>query len=202
MDLHSFSDDDWKIKGDLREDACSILMGIFYAARLARWELLFSTSVLIRFLTKWTAAHDRMLHRLVSYIYFHLDDCMAGFVGDKVEDLFLGVHVDADHGGDAMDVRATTGAFVALQGPKSFFPLAVICKKQTSNSNGSTEAETVALSHILRQECIPILQLWEMLLGRSVRVEIYEDNQNTIDVIRNGYSPALRHLLKTQKMFN
>ena len=61
-------------------------------------------------------------------------------------------------GGDAMDVRATTGAFHALQGPETFFPLAVICKKQIRNSNGSTESETVALSHIFRQECIPILQ--------------------------------------------
>jgi len=197
--MHAFTDDDWVVKGELREDACSILMGIFYAARMARWELLFPTSILTRFLTKWTAAHDKMLNRLVAYIYFHLNDCMTGYIGDNTKDLFLGVHVDADHGGDVSDVRATTGALVVLQGPNTWFPLSVICKKQTSNSNGSTESETVALSHILRQEAIPTLQLWETLLGRKVHVEIYEDNQGTIDVIRNGYSPALRHLLKTQK---
>ena len=30
-------------------------------------------------------------------------------------------------------------------------------------------------------------------------MKIYEDNSGTIDVVKNGYSPALRHLLKTQK---
>ena len=28
---------------------------------------------------------------------------------------------------------------------------------------------------------------------------IFEDNQGTIDVVYNGYSPSLRHLVKTQK---
>ncbi len=174
-------------------------MEVFYAARMTRWELLFGISIMTRFLTKWTAAQDKMLNRLVSYSYFHLDDCLTGYVGEREKGFFLGTHVDADHGGDLTDVRATSGAAVVLQGPKTFFPFAVICKKQTSNSNGSTESETVALSHVLRQEGLPILQLWEMLLGRGVKMESYEDNQGTIDVIGNGYSPALRHLLQTQK---
>ena len=38
-----------------------------------------------------------------------------------------------------------------------------------------------------------------MLLGRDVEMKVYEDNEGTISVIKNGYSPALKHLLKTQK---
>ena len=83
--------------------------------------------------------------------------------------------------------------------PKSWFPLSVLCKKQTSNSNGTTEAEIVAISHILRQEAIPIQQLWELLLNRKVAMEVYEDNAGSILVVENGYSPSLRHLVKTQK---
>ena len=43
-------------------------------------------------------------------------------------------------------------------------------------------------------------ELWEKLLGRPVVLKVYEDNQGTIDVVKAGYSPALRHLSKTQKI--
>ena len=42
--------------------------------------------------------------------------------------------------------------------------------------------------------------LWERLLGRKVELRVKEDNEGTILVIEKGYSPALRHLLKTQKV--
>ena len=174
-------------------------MAVFYAARIARWDLLHSVSILTRFITKWTRAHDKMLCRLMAYISQNLSDCLTGYIGDKAEDLFLGIYVDADHGGDVNDCKATTGAIIVLRGPNTWFPLAVICKKQTSNSNGTCEAEMVAASHALRLEAIPIQQLWESYLGRPVRMVLYEDNQGTIDVINKGYSPQLRHLLKTQK---
>jgi hypothetical protein len=52
----------------------------------------------------------------------------------------------------------------------------------------------------MRSEAIPTLQLWERLLGREMRLELWEDNAGTIAVIERGYSPQLRHLLKTQKV--
>ena len=62
------------------------------------------------------------------------------------------------------------------------------------------QAETVALSHALRQEALPTLQLWETLLGRKVDLRVKEDNCGTIAVVEKGYSPQLRHLLKTQRV--
>ena len=167
--------------------------------RVARWELLFATALLIRFLTQWISAHGKMLNRLMFYIYHHVDDALTGYIGDNSDDLDLGVYVDADHGGDVLDVRAASGAIVVLMGSETWFPFAVLCKRQTSSSNGTTEAETVAMSHILRHEAIPLQQIWELLLGRPVRMEIFEDNEGIITVVENGYSPALRHLSKTQK---
>ena len=58
----------------------------------------------------------------------------------------------------------------------------------------------MALSHAMRQEAIPTVQLWERLLGRKVELFVKEDNAGTICVIEAGYSPQLRHLLKTQKV--
>ena len=175
-------------------------MKILYGTHIARWDILQATGDLTRYLTTWCAAHDKRLYRLMCYINSTLHLRQTGYVGDVAEDLWLELWVDADHGGDCADVRATTGAILILRGPNTWFPLSCISKRQTSNSNGSTEAETVALSHGLRQEALPTLQLWETLLGRKVDLRVMEDNSGTIAVVENGYSPQLRHLLKTQKV--
>ena len=52
----------------------------------------------------------------------------------------------------------------------------------------------------MRQEAIPIKQLWDQLLGREIEMKVFEDNQGAIDVTETGYSPNLRYLLKTQKV--
>ena len=38
-----------------------------------------------------------------------------------------------------------------------------------------------------------------MLLGRDVEIKVYEDKERIILIIKNGYPPALRHLVKPQK---
>ena len=52
------------------------------------------------------------------------------------------------------------------------------------------------MSHALRQEAIPIKQLWDILLGRDLDMVIYEDNEGSILFVENGYSPALRQNFK------
>ena len=45
-----------------------------------------------------------------------------------------------------------------------------------------------------------MLDLWEILLDRTVELRIREDNQATIKVVMKGYSPKLRHLLRHQRI--
>ena len=73
--------------------------------------------------------------------------------------------------------------------PNTFFPLARVCKRQTSTSLSITESEVVSLAHSLYQEGLPALQLWELLLGRSVILRVLEDNQATILGVRKGIFP-------------
>ena len=39
-----------------------------------------------------------------------------------------------------------------------------------------------------------------MLLKRTVKLKLHEDNQATILVVRKGFSPKLRHISKTHKV--
>ena len=60
----------------------------------------------------------------------------------------------------------------------------------------------MSLAHSLYQEGLPALQLWELLLARSVTLRVHEDNQATILVVKKGYSPIkLRHITKKHEVF-
>ena len=40
----------------------------------------------------------------------------------------------------------------------------------------------------------------ELILSRDIILEVKEDNEATIKVIRKGYSPKLRHIQRTRKV--
>ena len=44
------------------------------------------------------------------------------------------------------------------------------------------------------------MDLWDCVLKRKVQLDILEDNQATIKVVEKGYSPKLRHILRTHKV--
>ena len=46
-------------------------------------------------------------------------------------------------------------------------------------------------------EAIPVLQLWELILQHPVDLIIHEDNQETMQVVEQGYSSKLRHITRT-----
>ena len=87
-----------------------------------------------------------------------------------------------------------------LYGPNTFFPLAWLCKKQTAVSRSTTEAEVISLAYSLFVEALPTLQLWCRILGREVLLEVLEDNEATIKIIKKKGSAKLRHVSRTHKV--
>ena len=49
----------------------------------------------------------------------------------------------------------------------------------------------------VRTEGIPALELWDVLLGRDLRIVFHEDNQAMIQVCKSGRNPTMRHLGRT-----
>ena len=102
-------------------------MKIFYGARLARFDLLRPIAALATMITKWNTKCDRM-HRLVSYFYSSLDYKLKRYIGDDTMDLSLTLYSDADFPGCLDIAKSTSGVFIALTGPNSFFPSkAILC---------------------------------------------------------------------------
>ena len=148
----------------------------------------------------WSRGDDKRLLRLIQYIDSTPHYRLVGTINDNPEDLELRLYVDADFAGDRLTGKSTSGGYLVLFGPNSFFPLAWVSQRQTSTSRWITESEVVSLAHSLYQEGLPALQLWELLLGRAVVLRVLEDNQATILVVRKGYSPKLRHITRTHKV--
>ena len=52
----------------------------------------------------------------------------------------------------------------------------------------------------LRESALPVSLLLECVFGDVVSIICLEDNLSTIQIIRKGRSPALRHLSKTHRI--
>merc|ERR1711911_68134 len=174
--------------------AASIIMTTMYAARMAKPELQRCIGALATQLTKWTDYEDRRLHRMMAYLHSRVEDMLVGFIADPPSELRIALFTDADFAGDKKDFKSTSGVFMAIVGPQSFFPLGWGSRKQTCASHSSVEAEIVAANEALRLEGIPALDLWEKILGRTPTITMYEDNQATARIITTGKYPKLRHV--------
>ena len=154
--------DESEKKGVLAPIAARVLMKILFAARMARYDLLRAVQGLAARVTKWSADCDRALHRLVCYIDSTIDVKLKAFIGDPLCKCRLWCFADADHAGE-YDNRSTTGCFLVLIGPNTYFPLTAFSKKQTSVSMSSTESEVVAANISLRAVGLPSSGLWAYL---------------------------------------
>ena len=155
-------------EGCLGEHAPAVLMKILYGARVARYDLLRPVQALASKITKWTKLCDRKLHRLVSYINETVQICLHAWVGDPIERIKMVLYCDADLASDRNDHKSTSGVFLCLMGPPTFVPIAAYCRKQTSVSKSTPEAEVVALHDGLTKQGIPGLVLWEEVKGQPV----------------------------------
>jgi hypothetical protein len=174
-----------------------------YLARLARPDILKPINDLAKNVSKWSKNCDKQLIRLISYMHHTKHYVLEGFVGqgqDETARLELKLFVDADFAGEREDAKSTSGGWLVLVGPHTYFPLTWVSKKQTSVSRSTTEAEVISLASSLFQEGLPALSLWELLLNRKITLRVQEDNQATIKVVSNGYSPKLRHIQRTHKV--
>ena len=138
-------------------------MKILFSARMARYNLLRAVQGrLAARVTKWSTDCDKALHRPICYIHSNLDYELKAFAGDKISECRLWCLADADHAGE-YDNKSTTGCFLVLIGPNTYFPLTAFSKKQTSVSVSSTEAEVVAANISLRSVGLPSCGLWAYL---------------------------------------
>ena len=137
------------------------------------------------------------------YIHTFPDKATRSIVGNDLADCHLALFCDADFAGDKSACKSTTGVVLAVVGPSTLVPVAAISRKQSAVSLSTCESEIIAMITGLRDEALPILDLWEALPSDrklSSDLIIFEDNQSTILVAEKGYSKQLRHLGRTHRV--
>ena len=159
------ADDDER--GELAPNACKVLMKNLWAGRLARPDIVKPITALATKVQKWTKNCDRMLYRLMCYMHTTSHYLLVGRVNDALEDLRLDLFVDADFAGDREDTNSTNGGWLVLGGPKTYFPLCWVSKKQTSVSRSTTKSEVISLAHSLFLEALPMMSLWDISLAET-----------------------------------
>jgi hypothetical protein len=194
----SFADEE--TKGELSANACQLLMKGLWLARLARPDQQKAIANMATKVNSWSRNDDKRLYRFYCYMNSSKHFKLIGRVGDGPDALYLVCFVDADFSGEDDDSKSTSGGYLVLVGPNTFFPLAWVSKRQTSTARSTTESEMISLANFLFAEVLPMMDLWDILLGRNVSCTIMEDNQATIQVAKAGYSQRLRHTQRVAKV--
>ena len=133
-------------------------------ARIGRSDFLWSVNKLARAVTNWTQACDKLLARLISYIHDTCELRQYCYVGNTAQPCRLGLFQDPDFAGDLEDSKSTSGELLCIFGSRTFVPTSWMCKKQTSVSHSSTEAELASLDAGSRMDGIPALDLWDLVI--------------------------------------
>ena len=151
-----------EVKGELAPIASRVLMKLLFAARMARYDLLRAVQGLASRVATWSHECDKSFHRLMCYVHSTLDVKLRSDIGDSVDQCKLWLFADADHAGEH-DNKSTSGTFLALVGPNTYFPLSAFSKKQTSTSISSTESEVVCANIALPTVGLPSSAIWSLL---------------------------------------
>ena len=146
LDDHQHKEEEMGSVGELSKVCSQIVLTCLYLARIGRPGILWSVNKFARAVTKWTKARDKRLARLISYIHHTCEFRQSCFVGNTAQQCRKGLFQDSDFAGDLGDSKSTSGGLLCIFGSHTFVPISWMCKKQTSVSHSSTEAEVISIN--------------------------------------------------------
>ena len=123
---------------------------------------------------------------LISHIPHTCEFKQYCHAGNTTQQCILGLFQVSDFAGIPEDSTSTSGGLLCIFGRHSFVQISWMCKKQTSVSYSSTEAEIISLNACLRMDGIPALDLWD--LGIDVFNSSPNQSNNNKDQVRGNSS--------------
>ena len=164
-----------KSVGELSQVCSHIVLKCLYLARIGRPDILWSINKLARSITKWTKACDKRLNRLISYIHHTCEYKQYCHVGNTAKQCRLGLSQESHFAGDLEGSKSKSGGILCIFGSHTFVPISRMCRKQTSVSHSSTEADIISLDAGLRMDGIAALTLWDLV------IEVFHSVPNKIE---------------------
>ena len=131
-----------------------------WLARLARPDTQKCIGDLASRIAKWSKNDDRRLHRLMCFMNATSHYRLCGHIHDPADALELLLFVDADFAGNTDNAKSTSGGYLVLAGPNSWFPWAGASKGQSLTAQSTPEAELISLNAGLKDRGEPALDIW------------------------------------------
>ena len=174
--------------GTLAPIAAQVVMKVFYGARVARPDLMRAIGHLSRYLTRWTKQCDERLHRLMCYLKGTVSEASVGWIGDPPSECRLHLYTDSDFAGCQQSNRCTSGVFLVLEGPNTYYPIGYYSKMLPAVAYSTPEGEMAAWAFGIRVAGFPGMVMWEALSGQRTICR-----QSVSDPIRPRCPPIPRY---------
>ena len=162
IDDHHFKEEKMRSVGELSTICSNKFLKYLYLARIGRLDILWFVNKHTCTFTKSTKACDKRLACLISYIHH------THAHSEKIV-LWEAQQINVDY--DCFKILILQETLktqnqhqvdsCAFFGRQAFVPISWMCKKQTSVSHSSSEAEFLSLDAGLRMDGIPALDLWD-----------------------------------------
>lgn len=161
---------------------------LLYLSTMSRPDISAAVGILARRVEKPSHSDWNAVKRVIRYLKSTCD--MKLRLGSE-NDITLCCYVDADWAGDSGDRKSISGVLLKVGNN----PIAWFCKKQTTVSLSSTEAEFTALSFAVQEIVWLRMLLKDMGYNQTDATAVYEDNLSCIRFIENEKSSArIKHL--------
>ena len=148
MDDHQFREEENGFVGELSTVCSQVVLKRLLLARVGRPDIFWSVS--------------KRFARLISYSHHKCDfEAILSCGRNTAQHCRLGLFQDSDFAGDLEDSKSTSVGILCIFGIYTCVPISWMCKKQTSDSDSSTEVEIISLDAGLRMDEIPALDLLE-----------------------------------------
>ena len=153
LDDQQFQEEEMGSVGDVSTVCSHFVLKCMYLGRIGRPDILWSVNKL----AGQSQTGDKRLARLTSYIHHKCEFRQYCYVGNTAQKILLcGKHSTTMQiwfnslffAGDLEESKSTSGGLLCIFGSQTFVPITWKCKKQTSVSHSSTEAEIISLDAV------------------------------------------------------
>ena len=114
----------------------------------------------------------------------------TGYVGDDPTSLHLRLYAFADFKGGMDSSRSTSGAFLALVGPHSFFPVMAKTKEHGCVDHPMSVTATASVDTAIETVDPQTLCLWDLILDRPSGPDIKSYQDTAVRTVKSGKNSA------------
>ena len=118
-----------------------------------------------------------------------------------MKDIRLHIYTDSDFAGCGQSYKSTSGVFLTMEGPHTYFPIGYLSKMMSHVAYSTPEGELAGLTYGLQRAGSPGMVMWEKLSGQTVGTApqganklphvlvAHGDNSASISIARTGKNP-------------